>query len=110
MGQESAIFANDETGPAYAPAASPPSAPPKRPFIIRTGKKLRRTVDRIVAASSQVANDPVLDARDFAWTQLLRDNWQAIRDEALAVTREADAVPSLNEISPDHARIAPAGL
>jgi ornithine lipid ester-linked acyl 2-hydroxylase len=88
---------------AAAIAASPT---PKRPFILRAGKKMRRTVDSIVARSSLVANDPVLDARQFEWTQLLRDNWRAIRDEALAMTRKTDRVPALNRISPDHARIA----
>jgi hypothetical protein len=39
--------------------------------------------DRLIA-SSLVSNDPVLDVRDFAWTQMLRENWQAIRDEAIA--------------------------
>jgi aspartyl/asparaginyl beta-hydroxylase (cupin superfamily) len=102
--------ATDKGAPAMPAAAPLAAAVPRRPLIIRWGKRLRRTVDRIVAAASLVPNDPVLDARAFAFTAILRDNWQAIRDEALAVTRETDAVPSLNEISPDHARIAPAGL
>lgn len=87
-------------------AAAAPPAGPRRPLIVRIGKKLRRHVDRIVARSSLVPNDPVLDPRIFAWTALLRDNWEAIRDEALAVTRDTDAVPALKAISPDHKRIA----
>ena len=83
-----------------------PSRVPRRPFIVRLGKRLRRTVDRIVARSSLVPNDPVLDAALFPWTQLLRGDWRAIREEALAVTRDGDAVPALNRVSPDHARIA----
>lgn len=80
----------------------------KRPLLIRTGKRLRGVFDRVIGASSLVSNAPVLDVRDFAWTQLLRDNWQAIRDEALAtaLARE-DAAPSLASISPDHRAIAP---
>lgn len=92
-----------------ATTVAPPS-PPKRPWILRVGKKLRRHVDAVVARSSRVSNGPVLDSADFAWTTILRENWELIREEALAVTRRADDVPSLNEISPDHARIAPAGL
>lgn len=38
--------------------------------------------DRLIAASSLVATDPVLDMRAFAWTALLRDHWRTIRDEA----------------------------
>jgi beta-hydroxylase len=82
------------------------SAVPKRPFVLRAGKKIRRYVDAIVARSSRVPNDPVLDSAVFPWTRILRDNWQAIREEALAVTRDQNAVPALRAVSPDHARIA----
>ncbi|RHW18562.1 aspartyl/asparaginyl beta-hydroxylase domain-containing protein [Sphingomonas gilva] len=75
-----------------------------RPLIITIGKALRGVFDRIIARSSLVSNDPVLDFRDFAWTQILRDNWEQIRDEACAVAlRDA---PSLATISPDHRSIA----
>jgi ornithine lipid ester-linked acyl 2-hydroxylase len=86
-------------------SAAPPQVP-RRPLILRAGKKLRRVVDWIVARSSLVPNDPLLDPALFPWTQLLRDNWHAIREESLAVTRDTDAVPALRKISPDHARIA----
>lgn len=82
---------------AFAPAV-------RRPLLIRGGKRLRGFFDRIIGASSLVSNAPVLDVREFGWTRLLRDNWEAIRDEALAC---ADASPSLANISPDHRAIAP---
>lgn len=88
-----------DTGPRAARKA-------KRPLTIRVGKKLRRRIDRVVARYSLVPNDPVLDPALFAWTRALRDDWQAIRDEALAVTRDTDAIPALGRISPDHGRIA----
>jgi|GEM_PF-221149 len=81
-------------------------ADPNRPLIIRLGKHLRGVFDRMIASSSLVPNDPVLDVRDFAWTQMLRANWQAIRDEAIAVALHGDAAPSLATISPDHRAIA----
>ena len=37
---------------------------------------------------------------------MLRDNWQAIRDEAVAVALRGEAAPSLATISPDHRSIA----
>jgi beta-hydroxylase len=77
-----------------------------RPFVIKAGKALRGVFDRLIASSSLVANDPVLDVRDFAWTAPLRDSWQAIRDEALAVALQGQAAPSLATISPDHRAIA----
>ena len=53
-----------------------------------------------------MSTDPVLDMRIFAWTQLLRDHWQAIRDEAVAIALRGEASPSLATISPDHRAIA----
>lgn len=82
---------------------------PRRPLSIRVGKRLRRSVDALIEHSSLVSNAPVLDARDFAWTQMLRHDWAAIRAEALAVLEQPEAVPLLDEVSPDHKRIAPPG-
>ncbi|MFA6114782.1 MAG: aspartyl/asparaginyl beta-hydroxylase domain-containing protein [Sphingomonas sp.] len=89
-----------------------PSPKPKleaernRPLIIRYGKHLRGLFDRLIASSSLVSNDPVLDVRDFAWTALLREHWQDIREEAISVALQGDASPSLATISPDHRAIA----
>ncbi|RDE06134.1 aspartyl/asparaginyl beta-hydroxylase domain-containing protein [Sphingomonas aracearum] len=77
-----------------------------RPFIIRAGKHLRGVFDRMIASSSLVSNDPVLDVRDFAWTADLRKNWQAVRDEAIRVALQGERSPSLATISPDHRSIA----
>jgi aspartyl/asparaginyl beta-hydroxylase (cupin superfamily) len=82
------------------------AADPNRPLIIRLGKHLRGAFDRMIASSSLVSNDPVLDVRDFAWTQMLRANWKTIRDEAIAVALQGEASPSLATISPDHRSIA----
>ncbi len=79
---------------------------PRRPLIITIGKKLRGTFDRLIGASSLVPNDPVLDPALFPWTQMLRDNWESIRDEAVAVALQGNAAPSLVTISPDHKGIA----
>jgi beta-hydroxylase len=79
-------------------------------LIVRVGKHLRGLFDRLIASSSQVANDAVLDVRDFPWTALLRDDWQAIRDEAIAVALREGAAPSLATISPDHRAIAEIGM
>jgi aspartyl/asparaginyl beta-hydroxylase (cupin superfamily) len=79
-----------------------------RPLAIRIGKRLRGVLDRLIATSSLVTNDAVLDVRDFAWTAPLRENWRAIRDEALDIAL-GDAAPSLATISPDHRAIARVG-
>jgi ornithine lipid ester-linked acyl 2-hydroxylase len=77
-----------------------------RPLVIKLGKHCRGLFDRLIASSSLVANDPVLDVRDFAWTGLLRKHWETIRAEAMAVAMEGEASPSLATISPDHRAIA----
>ncbi|MEP9358191.1 aspartyl/asparaginyl beta-hydroxylase domain-containing protein [Sphingomonas sp. KR3-1] len=79
-----------------------------RPFLIKYGKHLRGALDRFIARFSLVSTDPVLDVRDFAWTEALRANWQAIRAEAIAAAFEPHLAPSLALISPDHRAIAPA--
>ena len=81
----------------------------RRPPIIRYGKHLRGFFDRLIASSSLVPNDPVLDIRDFPWTQHLRDNWRAIRDEAVGAAL-GNGSPSLSSISPDHRSIAPVNM
>lgn len=85
---------------------APMQAERGRPLIIRFGKNIRGIFDRLIGSSSLVSNDPVLDTRDFAWTATLRDNWQAIRDEAVSVALHGQASPSLATISPDHRSIA----
>jgi beta-hydroxylase len=79
-----------------------------RPFLIKYGKHLRGIFDRFIARHSLVSTDPLLDVRDFPWTEALRANWQVIRDEAVAAALDG-AAPSLSHISPDHRAIAPAG-
>jgi len=85
---------------------APMQAERGRPLIITVGKHLRGLFDRLIAGGSLVSNDPVLDVRTFPWTAALRDNWQAIRDEAAAVALRGRAAPSLATISPDHRSIA----
>lgn len=88
---------------------APMQAERGRPLIITIGKHLRGAFDRLIASSSLVANDPVLDVRDFASTAVLRDHWETIRDEAYAVALQGAGAPSLATISPDHRSIAEVG-
>lgn len=88
------------------PLDAPLEADRNRPLIIRLGKHLRGVFDRLIARSSLVPNDPVLDVRLFRWTQALRDHWEIVRDEAIAVALQGQAAPSLATISPDHRSIA----
>ena len=78
---------------------------PGRPLHYRFLKRQRHRVNDSIAKSSLISNAPVLDACDFDWTAELASNWQAIRNEALAIYQHRDAIPPLREISPDHAGI-----
>ena len=100
----SAMWRN--SGKAAPVLPRPLAAERGRPLIIRIGKRLRGLFDRMIATSSLVANDPVLDVRQFGWTALLRDQWQTIRAEAEAVALRGQPAPSLATISPDHRSIA----
>jgi len=80
--------------------------PTRRPLAVRLGYKLKPHIDQMMVPFSRIGNDPVLDAGNFAWAAMLRSHWQAIREEALAVARNPDAVPALNSVSPDHQTIA----
>ncbi|MCF8710219.1 aspartyl/asparaginyl beta-hydroxylase domain-containing protein [Rhizorhapis sp. SPR117] len=78
----------------------------RRPFVIRQGKRLMPWVDAMIARSSRVPNDPVIDPDLFEWTHILRAMWPEIRCEALHVIRQIGTVPPLRNVSPDHRRIA----
>jgi len=78
----------------------------RRPLTIRIGSKLRPHLDQMMTPFSLIGTDPVFDSTAFGWAEMLRAHWQAIRQEALVVARNPDAVPALNTISPDHQTIA----
>lgn len=84
-------------------------SPKKRPFVIRAGKSLRDSMDRISGANSLIPVEPVLSPDNFPWTSLLSDNWQGIAEEAAMVMRHRNAIPPLRELSPDHGRLGQDG-
>jgi beta-hydroxylase len=90
---------------------SPPAPPqddeaPRRNLLYRVGKRLRPTIDRVIASHSLVPDAPVIDPALFPWIAVLEQNWQTIRSEAEAALAQLNKVPPLRDISPDHRRIA----
>ena len=79
---------------------------PKRPWPYRAVKKVRGRIDRWIARSSLIENSPQIDPAAFPWTRELAANWRDIRAEAEALLPKMDAVPPLQQVSPDHRRIA----
>ena len=79
---------------------------PKRPLIVRLGKRFRFVVNRIVIRYSVVEDAPVLDRAQFPWLLDLERAAPQIRAEADTILGHLNAVPPMNEMSPDHRRIA----
>ena len=83
-----------------------PTTGQQRPWLYRWLKKRRHALNAWGARYSLIPDDPVLDPALFDWTASVAANWTAIRDEALMIYRQVDAIPPLRRISPDHRRIA----
>ena len=76
-----------------------------RSSLVRRGKKLRKRINPYIKQYSKVGATPILDKTHFPWLKRLEANWEIIRDEALEILKYRDAIPSLADISPDHARL-----
>lgn len=91
-------------------AASPPPQPSgdekssdgERSALFHFLRRRRHAINRWIARSSTIPNDPVLDPAGFDWTAEIAAHWQEIRREAQAIYGHIDAIPPLREISPDH--------
>lgn len=76
-----------------------------RSVIVRFGKRIRKKINPFLKRQSKIGDEAVMDRTHFPWLPLLENNWETIRDEALALLPFRDAIPPLSEISPDHARL-----
>lgn len=91
--------------------AAPP--PPRRPdgdgsseanrsALFHFLRRRRHGINRAIARSSRISNDPVLDTALCAWMPEIARHAGEIRAEALAIYRNIDAIPPLRDISADH--------
>ena len=78
----------------------------RRSPIVRLGARIRPAVNRAAARASLVPLTPLIDDTVLDWTTSLRAHWQDIAEEANAVLAIPELLPRLNEVSPDHERIA----
>ena len=83
---------------------------PRRPAVIRWGKKARKRLNRFLSRYSLVPLDPVPDTSFFPWLRSLEAAAPAIQREAAQLLKFIDAIPPMNEMSPDHRRIAGDGV
>ena len=77
--------------------------------ILRVGRDSRAIFDRIIARYSRVGDAAVFEPSRFPWTALLEAHWEVIRKEAEGVLAYLPHLPTVTEISPDHARISQDG-
>ncbi len=66
--------------------------------LYRPGEKLARSF-------SSVGRRPFFDPSEFAWIAGLEAGWTAVRDELRALLRERGRIPSVEELSPEQAKI-----
>src|SRR3954469_15561517 len=97
---------NEMSKPVAAPPEGERKVPPLPP-LFRLGKRLRHRISGLIARSSKVGNDPVLDPGLFPWIRDLEAHWPQIREEVDRLLTRQEGIPPLADISPDHRRIAP---
>jgi len=80
-----------------------------RDLVIGTAQRLLPGFDRLLMRSSILPETPVVRTAAFDWIPYLEANWRTIRDEAETLLQDRMSVPSVIEVSPDHAKIATDG-
>ncbi len=76
-----------------------------RRFVDRYGGALRDRVNAFVADYSLIGDPTVFDPGQFEWTETLRQDWQAIRDEFAAKSVDDPTFRPISDISADHSRL-----
>jgi beta-hydroxylase len=94
-------------------AQSPSPRPPAisrlhrgREFVIALGLKILPLLDHVLMWFAEGDDPAILETAQFAWVRDLESRWPAISAEARAVLVDPMTVPSIREVSPDHAKIA----
>ena len=64
-----------------------------------------KRLERFLISYSLVGDTPFLAASEFAWVDLLEDNWKLIRAELDQVLKTPERIPNFQDISPDQANI-----
>mgnify|MGYP001604149007 CR=1 FL=1 len=77
-----------------------------RETFISTAQSLLPAVDRVLMRSAATDEYQVFPNKLFPWTDYLAAQTPIIRQEAETLLRDRMSVPSVREVSPDHAKIA----
>ncbi|MDN5849662.1 MAG: aspartyl/asparaginyl beta-hydroxylase domain-containing protein [Nitrococcus sp.] len=79
----------------------------RRRYVRSLGKPILRSIDRYIAASSLVPDQPVLDSKAFPWVAELEANWRDIRAELDEILKFREHIPRFQDVSADQYRISP---
>src|ERR1700758_4149903 len=76
-----------------------------RDTIVSVGQKILPAFDRLIMRSAATPEHQVFPNETFSWIPYLESQTPVIRREAEMILRDRMSVPSVREISPDHAKI-----
>lgn len=77
-----------------------------RDLVISTAQRVLPAFDRLLMRSAATPEYEVFPKDVFPWIPYLESQTPTIRAEAASLLRDRMSVPSVREISPDHAKIA----
>ncbi|HEY1836838.1 MAG: aspartyl/asparaginyl beta-hydroxylase domain-containing protein [Rhizomicrobium sp.] len=77
-----------------------------REVVIATAQRLLPAFDRLLMRSARTGEHEIFPNELFSWIPYLESHAATIRAEAESLLRDRMSVPSVREISPDHAKIA----
>jgi beta-hydroxylase len=69
-------------------------------FTLQVANRILMGIGNLIAPFSRVSNRPILPKEEFDWAKLLEDNWEKIQAEALAVLKDDNALPNIQDIQP----------
>lgn len=72
---------------------------------VAVGKWLIHRIERVLMHYSVIADQPMFDAHDFAWTGPLEADWKKIRQELDRILEKQDQLPNFQDISKDQINI-----
>lgn len=78
----------------------------KRKFVKDLGGKVLWNLENMMNRFSKVPTTPILDSRQFEWTEGLEENWNLIREELDVILKHKETIPSFQDISEDQKSIS----
>jgi aspartyl/asparaginyl beta-hydroxylase (cupin superfamily) len=60
---------------------------------------------QVMSPFSKISNTPVIPKSEFAWANLLEENWEGIQSELLKLLENDQALPNIQDIQPAEAQL-----